>query len=41
MYRAIEQLSDKYAQYSDLLSPLLEINNINHQFWVFDDRYQS
>ena len=32
LYQAIEQLSDKYAQYSELLFPLLEINNINHQF---------
>jgi hypothetical protein len=29
---AIEQLSEKYAQYAELLNPLLEINKINHQF---------
>lgn len=30
LYRAIEQLSEKYVQYSELLNPLLEINSITH-----------
>ena len=33
LYAVIEQFTEKYAQYGDLFTPLLETHSINAQIW--------